>query len=314
MPMEPSFETVSRSGARHTLALKLVGVAAGVAIAVAAIALIVSPTAVLGPWSTYGLPDELRSAGLVVREGERAAVYVPGMLWYERVSEQGMPGDFVRTDGSTLSVSREGGKYVLRENGEVRVSSDAALAAPSQAPYTKAIAYAVRFHGHGESTKIPAHVSIANPGEWEVHLYLPQTGTSQKVVSGYAPLFIDDTRFFFFTSRGVYRYDLTTGTAEQVLARSFPILITPVLQSPDRTMLAVRDAANTTSIYQVNDGELVLARTIDEMLATLALTNKAFYDVRGTGNGTEVWRYGLTGEPALVHTFPSALPITRLVF
>ena len=253
---------------------------------------------------------------LVARDGEGAAAYVPGTLWFERAEGSGAPDSFVRTETSVLTVSREADAYVLRENGIERVRSDAALAAPSQAPYTKAIAYAVRFHEPEERAGIPAHVPVVSPGEWEVHLYLPQTGTTERVVSGYAPLFVDDTHFLFFTSGGIYRYDLATGAAEQVLARAFPLLVSPVLQSPNRNLVVVRDvAANTTTVYQVNGSELVPARVIDQLLPAPALSADALYDLRGTGSGTGVWKYGLAGgEPVLTHTFPAALPIIRLIY
>ncbi len=273
-----------------------------------------------GAYSALTLPTELTDAVFISSKDGHAAAYSKGMGWYQRhMQVEGSAASFTRDADALLAVSMSDDEtYLLRYNGNDIVTSSQQLAVPARAPYAKIVAYAQRIHEEDarEREDLPQRVIAALPGQWEIGVHLLKNGTNQKVVAGYAPLFIDDTQFLFFTSSGIYRYNLETGNAQQLLSRSFPVLIGPVLQSPDRTLIAFFDpATRVTEVYRIEDTGLRAVATISEHLAAPAISNEAVYDLKGKPTGAEVWRYGLRGEvPVHVYTFPFNLSFSRIVF
>lgn len=318
--MEPSFPTVSLAGYRRSITLRVLGFFAGAVIALAVFALVKAPGGMLGAWSILTLPAELRESMLVIQKGGgESAAYTPGSLWQATPGTfRGTPASFSYENGNVLAIRvMESDTSVLEENGVERVRAGGMLAAPSKAPYTNVIAYAERIRAHTEPpTDLPPQFSLVSPEEWDIQLQLPGNAPSERLVSGYAPLFFDDTLLFFISPSGIYRYNLTTGEAVRVLDRRFPITVGPVLQSPDRTLIGLRDPiAKATLVYRVHETELLLVREVPEVLFSPALSNDALYDLKGTQTGGEVWKYAFDGgEPVRIHTFPTSLVISRIVF
>ena len=300
-----------------SLPVRVLAFLVGTVIGLAVLAVAVAPGGFMGAWSILTLPAELRDASLVVRSGDgKASVYVPGRFWFPSAAvAKGTPASFTKEGEALLSVRTTESGSALIENGTERVRSEGLLAAPAQSPYSGIVAYAERTHADAEQGG-PPQLTLANPTEWEVNLLLPGTDEKKRVASGYAPLFFDDTHFFFIAQSGIYRYDLATGQSVRVLERAFPFVIDPILQSPDRTLIAFRDPVEeATYVYRVHESGLLLMRHIPELLNSPALSNDALYDLRGTTEGGEVWKHELkAGEPQLIFVFSKQVPINRIVF
>ena len=155
-----------------------------------------------------------------------------------------------------------------------------------------------------------------NSAQYEIKIYSPANGKISRIISGYAPLFLDETHFLFFGASGVYRYDLISGSAEKVLNQPFVFVFGTILQSPDRNLFAFTDPIKEKTYVYKNDGSGVdLVMEIPEIVFSPALSNDALYGVKGPAQGGEVWKYPLgISKAQLVHRFPWSLAISRIVF
>jgi hypothetical protein len=272
-----------------------------------------------GAWTAHTLPAELRSGVFLSVNPARTVAYSVNGSTLTRNQYPGTRAAlFARQDGSVLDIRFTApATYTLHENGVERVRTKVPLEAPSLAPHTKVLAFAQSKESLTHTDKnVPHPLSAANPGQWDIRLGFPQGSTSAPLATGYAPLFIDDSHLVFFGPAGIYGYDLSAGTITRLATGQFPLLLGPVVQSPDRTLFALRDAVKkTTSVYRVDLGKVVLIREIPEILVAPALSDSALYNLVGTGHGGEVWRYGLAGGDAKrIYTLPKMLSISRIVF
>jgi hypothetical protein len=269
---------------------------------------------ILEAWSAYTLPLELKEALFVASEGEKSIAYTPEKFRYTQVPySTGMSSSVIREGNRMLAVRQEGQEYLLEENGTELIRGTLPIAAPSFETNSERIIYAQAVAPEVEvKDKSLPHISAVNPSQYEVRLYFPPTGKSERIISGYAPLFLDEAHFLFFVTSGIYRYNLTSGTIEKVLDKTLSSVFVPVLQSPDRTLILVRDGRErTTSVFRVTPAGLAIITQIPGLLTSPALSNDALYEIKGN----QVWKYSFdTPEPQLIHTFPSTLSISRIVF
>lgn len=290
-----------------------------VVLALIAGAMWMNPGLFFGVWSARSLPKELSDTTLLSSRGSQIDIYTPNGWRYEHSSyANGVLGSFISApNGSLIVRSLNPSTYEIDENGAKREQATVPLAAPDKAPYAGLIAYAALNDTDAPTVQgIPSQLSPINPSTWEIRLYSLTSGSSARVISGYAPLFFDDTHFFFVNAGGIYLYDLTAGTATHVLERSFPFVLGPILQSPDRTLIAFRDpVTKTTAVYRMDSSVLVLVKEIPGILAAPALSNDALYNLVRSKQGTEVWKYDwMSAEPTHLYTFPSDLAVGRMVF
>ena len=270
-------------------------------------------------WSAYTLPQELKGALLLSSKGSETTAYVPQTFCYKKMPYRGgNTSAFTRQERNiVLTVRKEDQEYILEENGVERIRETLPIATPSLEPSSGRIIYAQAVKPEMElETKLSPQTSTVDPSHYEVRVYFPSSGKTERIISGYAPLFLDDTNFLFFVGSGVYRYNLTSGTAEKVLDQTFSSVFGPVLQSPDRTLVLIKDPLKRmTSVYRVTETGLTLVTQIPRLLISPTLSNDALYEVEGGKQEGHVWKYTFdTTEPQLIHTFPSTLSIIRVVF
>lgn len=269
-------------------------------------------------WSAYTLPQELRSAVLISVKEDETTTLSPQIYQYKKTWQSiGDTTMFVRSGGNTLAVIKSDSKYLLKENDEERVRSDLPIMAVSQAPNSKAILYAQAIELEKESRPaVPQGIVAINPLSYEIRLYLPTVGKNERVISGYAPLFINDTQFLFFAYSGLYMYDLQSGVGKTLLEKTFPVIFGPILQSPDRSLISFSDVVKkVTYVYRLKDSELSLILETPEILIRPALSNTALYEIKNKENGSEIWKYDFgVSKPQLIHTIPRSLGLNRIVF
>lgn len=295
-----------------------------IGILASAIWILQTPGGVRAAISATTLPEELRDATVIANQRQpQSNAYVPRAFWYEEVA-LGDGRITALTQGNTSTVvvrMTPAGEYQLYEDDVVRVRSQAAIHVPAVAPNGKIIAYArMAEETHAEtavaSPAIPPHIMPVNPADTDIEILQTLRSEGVRVVSGYAPLFIDDARFIFFTPAGVYRYDLGSGAIAKLLTRPFPYMIGAVMQSPDRSLIAFSDPVTaTTVVYRVGEQELAQVTELPGLMFSMALSDHALYEVKGTQAGADIWRYLFDGStPVKIHTFPVELAVGRLTF
>ncbi len=266
-------------------------------------------------WNAYTLPQELKSAVMLASVGGDTTVYLPQKFSYKKMPYRGGDIDAVTQNGKTvITVRKEGAEYILEENGSERIREVLPIAAPSLEPRSAgSIIYAQAVEPQKEAV---SQISMVNSGQYEIRIYSPSNGKTARIISGYAPLFLDSNHFLFFGASGVYRYDLISGSAEKVLNQPFVFVFGTILQSPDRALFAFTDPIKEkTYVYKNNGSSVDLVMEIPEIVFSPALSNDALYGVKGTAQGGEVWKYPLgISKAQLVHRFPWSLAISRIVF
>ncbi|MEK7494258.1 MAG: hypothetical protein AAB519_00310 [Patescibacteria group bacterium] len=255
-----------------------------------------TPGSFHGVWSALTLPQELKQVKILSESEAGSTIYLPESFSYKKYPYT------------------EEGSILLRQKGEKYLGSS------SVAPNEELVVFSQEIEadekGSVPEIKIPAHISGVNPAHSEIMLFFPRESKTERIVSGSTPLFLDDTHFLFFATSGLYRYDLQSGNATKLLDHTFPIVLDPVLQSPDRKAIAFYDpSVEATVIYRVDGDKLSFIREIPQILVSPSFSNTALYDLRGADAGTEVWKYDFEGtEARKIHIFPRALSISRIAF
>ena len=304
------------SGHRMPVALTLFGILVIVVIAIGLLIHFALPGGFKGVISAQSLPQELYGASLIASVEGKSSVYTRQPFWY---AARRVPGAVTgaSTNGDVILARTEAG-YSVFEGNTLRTQVNQPIEAPSIPPVVSAIMYAQQVQNEDlESTGPRTGGSrITNPAHWQIQLLLANASSATPVIAGYAPLFIDDSSFLFVAADGIYRYTLESGHITKLLDRVFPVVVTPVIQSPDRTLIAFRDlVTRSTSIYQLDADSLKLVMEMSEHFQSPTLSNTALYDVKGTPTGAEVWKYPFDGSSAeMIHVFPRELAITDIVF
>lgn len=269
-------------------------------------------------WSAITLPQELKGGIFVSSRGKTVVAYHVSTFGYEQLPY---------TAGTASAVTRSGTHFIiidtsrnvpstLEEDGAVRVESTRAMRSVSETPTTGIIAYALRSDSLSvDSHALPPDAPFTNPAQWDVYLRLAN-GTTTRIISGYAPQFLNDNTFIFFSSNGVYRYDLMSGEAHKVIDHRFTEVFGTPLISPDRTLVAFTDPVKkVTDVYTMKGTEPTLVMEIPEILISPALSNDALYALKATKRGGEVWKYALSkSKGTQIHIFPRSLGVGRIVF
>lgn len=228
----------------------------------------------------------------------------------------GIPELFVNFGDTRLTVEEEAGSFVVKENGEEQFRSDARITAITHAPNTNFIAFSTQEGEDASSTvPIPAQFRVADVARSAIHLYAPDGGTTEHVVSGHAPLFINDYEFVFLSPSGVYLYDLSNGTARQLVNTPLSFVANPTLSSDGMWFSFYDIKQNSTLVYEINNDAAMLKTTIPELLLSPAFHQSTLYSLRSTAEGTEVMRFDFSNATSShVYTIPAELSIHRLVF
>lgn len=278
------------------------------------------PTTIDALRSDPGLPSELRSAAFVTGVRSNRALSTPSGVLIALTDEAGKVS--VGNQGAVIVRDEETDEYVLRKDDQELFRSTVRIDGPSVSPDRSMLAFSriiaeesVQTESDERLAAFAAYVAVVNPARWEI--LLQKDNVTNHVATGYAPLIVSDTAFLYMATSGIHRYDVRTGESLRLLEHSFSTVLSPVLVSPDRTLIAFRDpTTSATLVYRVGETSLVLVREVSEFLVSPALSNDALYDVRGTRSGGEVWKYVFisSAEPKRIYTFPVALAVTRIVF
>ena len=269
-------------------------------------------------WSAYTLPEELRSATFITtKNSEQIGNKVHSFRYLKIPYPVGNVGMFSSDEDEVLAVRQIDQSYLLEFNGVELVRNLLPVAAPSQSPNSKVILFSQAIAEEKKSDiEVLKGISAVNPSNYEIRILAPASVKNERVISGYAPLFVTDTRFLFFAYSGLYQYDIQSGVGKMLLEKNLPVIFGPVLQSPDRSLIAFADVSkNTTYVYRVKESELVLVLETPTVLIKPALSNTALYEMKGEVHGSEIWKYDfVTSEAQLIHTIPRSLGLSRIVF
>jgi len=158
-----------------------------------------------------------------------------------------------------------------------------------------------------------SHAILAPLSSYAQLYYVP----SKKVVTlgpGVAPLFRDNAHVIRFSPGGIIETDLSTGNETVLLTRSFSILSGPILQSPDRSLIAFTDTvANTIFVYRFSESTLELVAKFDASFVPEALGNSGLYELRYENGRSTVWKHSFKGQEAhKAGTFPPGFRITAI--
>lgn len=304
----------------RTVLLRVVGFTFGTALAAGALHFALGLAGpIFGFWPGMMVPQELRQASIVRTIHNGVEVYVPANVGYVRtLAAKGESVSIGKMGTHVLAVRKEGDQWILEDNGIELSRAAQKIAAPSYAPTTGMVLFSEEIKRESvarQGEKVPS-VSIVNPSDFEIHLSSPRKQATDKIIGGYAPLFVNDTQFLFFNHGGVYMYDIQSGTARKVLERTIPLIFGSVLQSPDRTLISFSDIEKKTSyVYKVSDSGLIPVLEIPELLMKPALSNTALYELKSYVNGSEIWKYDFGDTtPHLVRTLPRSLSVSGIVF
>ena len=277
------------------------------------------PSFVAKVWSALTLPQELRSATFITGNATESRAYKVHSFQYSKIPYRvGSSAMFSQEGNDTLTVSQASEEYLLEANGVEIVRSILPIATPSQTPDSKRIVYAQAIDVMVQKPEASALQGIiaSDPLRYEIRLAIGSDGKNERIISGYAPLFIDENQFIFFAYSGLYQYDLQSGVGKILLKKNFPVIFGPVLQSPDRSLIAFADVAkNVTYVYKIKDSQLTLVLEAPTILARPALSNTALYEIKGKKEVTEIWKYDFgVHDPRLIYSVPRSLNLTRIVF
>lgn len=174
--------------------------------------------------------------------------------------------------------------YRIELGGVVLVESAERIMGASVSPDGRQVAYASQIKGK-EGSK--------NPDDWHITMVYPATKKSLEYGIGFSPFFIDDSTLGRFSGTGIYSVQLKTGSSTELLHARF-VQIVPVIQSPDRTLIAWSNVIVKSSfVYRVGSS-FELVTKIPEYMSLIALGNTNLYRLQLQKQGTEVWEYSLT--------------------
>lgn len=311
---------MGRAGFNRTLAYKLLGLAAGVAIAVAVLSLWfgVGPLASLwSQWSGKALPTDLSDAFLVYQHEGATTVYARTGDAYEPVSlGTTLPTTYLARRGAHLASVQLGerGRYEVRADATLMHASTDLVTGAAVSPAGTAVAFAASDRAAIEA----AHAAqLAQYGS-QVFLVLSAGEAPVALGDGFAPFFLSDTEVAWFSAAGLMRRDLTTGSTTALAADIRPLpppYPTPAVSRDGRTIAWVTPDTGTVHIGVIGDAGVSRVVSHEGAKApTIALGPSALYVLEHTQADTTVWRYALTGgEPQQVAGIPLLGRIIQLV-
>jgi hypothetical protein len=265
------------------------------------------------------LPAELKSAVFIAEGADATKSYVPTASGFKELP----------LDGVLISASKgeSGAAHILRDSasgmsvvldGTKLTGTPAILAGVARSPKGAHVAFSATSE---EGVQLPPLSFLSNatvdPRDWYVTLLHPMSGAKAKVGSGVSPVFLDDRHLLRVTARGIYVYDLQTGSDTLLLERDAKTLPLTVLASPDRTLVGVRTiAAQEVTIYRVSPekAEVVATSQLPKRVMSLALGNNGLYVLNTSKWGTVI-SLQRVGENAFktVATIPENIRISRLL-
>jgi hypothetical protein len=300
--MEPLVPVPDRAHEGHRRLLRVVGFLGGGVVAFGVLCILAKTTPFFEWGNTMMMPAELRTALFVsALPGHPSVSYTLRGFTY-------VPRPFAGTkEVASISSSRERvavlidrdtGRYEVQQQGATLVTSQVPLFGAAVSPDGDRVAYAAEVTRSGGSTY------------WQVMLRTPGAASSTPLSYGFSPFFIDDTHILHFTGTGLRVIDLASGKSTEVFKTIFPPFPSETEQSPDRTLVAWRDARGHILVYRVTATSATHVDTID-LQDAYALGNDALYEVRDGA----VWRHPLSSSEEARHIFrlPADLLISDLV-
>ena len=218
---------------------------------------------------------------------------------------------------STLRLSKDyEGILSLKVDGVEVLTTDLPVALPSLSPDGYIIAYsqAISVSGRELAQKELGEASLVEPLYSMSYLYYPAVKKTVLLGAGAAPLFIDATHVLRFAPGGIIATDLMTGNETVLLEKPTLALGSPVLQSPDRSLISVTDRVLAkTYVYRVTPTTLETVAEFDATFIPSVLSNEALYELRTELGVATLWKYAFNGSAARkVNTLPKALRIEAL--
>jgi hypothetical protein len=269
-------------------------------------------------WSAYTTPPELKNATFITVKDNNPIASRVNSYKYSKIQHN--VGDIVmfsNDENNVLAVRQSGQESVLEFNGVEMVRNVLPIATPSLSPDSNTLLYSQSIQTETKSNNIKSQGMIAtDPSLYEIRAVFSSTKNDTRVISGYAPNFINDNEFVFLASSGIYLYNKQSGTGKILLEKNFSTVFGPVLQSPDRSLIAFADTSRkVTAVYRIKDSSVELVFETTSILIKPALSDTALYDMKATEHGSEIWKYDFgVSEPQLIHTIPRSLGLNRIVF
>lgn len=159
------------------------------------------------------------------------------------------------------------------------------------------------------TSRIPRAATVTT-SQWRVYV-ADTSGKATLIASGYAPAFLDDTHLMYFAPGGIAIHDLQTNDTILLNRLAASSTIGSIVRySPDRTLVLWTDVSGYQSVLaRVSTNSYEVIHSFGG-LASPILTNTYIYDVRGSSDGSDLWRYALDGSAVTkILTFPAALNV-----
>lgn len=264
--------------------------------------------------SALTLPADLTNAVFIVPPAE----YRKNAFGYEATAlPVGVLTGYAHAGDTTLRlVKNMQGEFSLTVNRAEVINTLLPVSFPTLSPDGRAVAYSQSLNSSGqELAETPiARNALVEPIGALALLYFPATERTLALGAGVAPKFIDQTHIVRIAPGGIIVTDLTTGYETVLLTRSISALGAPILQSPDRSLIAVTDRVLAkTSVYRVTPTTLETVAEFNAAFTPAVLTDTALYELRTESGKRTLWRYPLDGsKPHRAHTFPRTFNVEAI--
>jgi len=264
--------------------------------------------------SALTLPKDLHDARFIVKPFE----YRRNSMDYEALPVRpGIATGMDRAATASLRLAKlPDGTLSLMVDGAEVLKSDLPIALPSISPDGFIIAYSqsVSTSGKELAQKSLGESGLIEPITSTSFLYYPASKKTVQLGTGAGPLFIDREHVLRFAPGGIIATDLTTGNETILLDKTTSALGSPVLQSPDRSLVSVTDRVlGKTYVYRVTATTLETVAELDATFVPSVLSNEALYELRRESGKKTLWKHPFDGSKAhKVNTFPVSLKVEAI--
>ena len=305
----------------HHLRMKLLGLLAGAVIAVGVMSVWLTATSPDSLWNrlnAYLLPTELREAFFLYQDGDTNTLYHLGQGVYEPVSIGTIfPTTFFSRRGDNFASIQLApqGEYEVRIGAERLHASKNVTTSAASSPSGDRLAFteagvATLLEVNGRSTaSLPSSVMFMEKGDAGPVL----------LGSGFFPFFLSEDEVAWFSSLGLMKHDLRTGTTSLLSAEVTPLpppYPHPAVSSDASTLAWVTPDTGTITVAKVNASGIQVVRSYPAAKGpSIALSNDYLFVLERTTDGTTPWRYTLSdqSEPTPVKGLPRTGSILQLI-
>ncbi len=264
--------------------------------------------------SALQLPKDLHDARFILKPFE----YRRTSFGYEALPvESGIATAMDRGVTAALRLSKTPeGTLSLKVDGADVFTSELPIALPSISPDGFIIAYSqsISISGRELAQKPLGENGLIEPTISTSFLYYPASKKTVLLGTGAGPLFVDNKHILRFAPGGIIATDLSTGSETVLLEKSTSALGSPVLQSPDRSLISITDRIlGKTYVYRVTATSLETVAELDATFVPSVLSNEALYELRSDSGKKTLWKHPFDGSSARkVTTFPDLLKVEAL--